>query len=184
MKPTFKATCAILALTITLTGCSTSGISTHGNNLSSDRSGVHEDSSRHNWGKLFGNKSDYVSDKGDASKRHLLKGQENFAAQNYGLAEKNFRLAVEQRTDNASAWLGLAASYDQLGRFDFADRAYKQLVQLKKDNARVLNNMGYSQLLRGNYSKARRLLNRAQNLDPTLEEIQGNIHLLEETINS
>jgi len=184
MKPTFKTTCAIIALAITLAGCSTSGISTHGNNLSSERIHSEDDGSSHNWNKLSGNKSDYVSKKGDFSKEFLLKGQENFAAQNYGLAEENFRLAVEQRTDNATAWLGLAASYDQLGRFDFADRAYEQLVQLKSNNARVLNNMGYSQLLRGDYSKARRLLNKAQTLDPTLEEVQGNIQLLEETINS
>lgn len=183
MKPIIKTTCAIVALAITLAGCSTSGISTHGNNLSSERIHADDSETRHNWQRLSGNKSDYASTKGDTSKTFLLKGQENFAAQNYGLAEENFRLAVEQRTDNATAWLGLAASYDQLGRFDFADRAYEQLVQLKKNNARVLNNMGYSHLLRGNYSKARRFLNRAQTLDPTLEEIQGNIQLLEETIN-
>ena len=98
------------------------------------------------------------------------------------MAEENFRKAVEARTDNASAWLGLAASLDQLGRFEFADRAYEQLVTLEADNARVYNNMGYSQLLRGDYGKARQYFNRAQTLDPTLEEIQGNIHLLEKTI--
>lgn len=184
MKPTLKLKCALVALVITLGGCSTSGISTHGKDISYDRQNFSQERVRYEGKRLSGNKSDYVSNKGDFSRRFLVKGQENFAAQNYGLAEENFRLAVEQRSDNATAWLGLAASYDQLGRFDFADRAYKQLSQLKKNNARVLNNMGYSYLLRGDYSKARRLLNRAQNLDPTLEEIQGNIHLLEKTIKS
>ncbi|MEO1140917.1 MAG: tetratricopeptide repeat protein, partial [Pseudomonadota bacterium] len=79
---------------------------------------------------------------------------------------------------------GLAASLDQLGQFNSADVAYEQVVDLKPNNARVLNNMGYSNLLRGDYANARRLLNRAQSLDPHLEEIQGNIHLLEKTINS
>ena len=78
-----------------------------------------------------------------------------------------------------SAWMGLAASLDQLGRFEFSDRAYKQLVGLKSNNARVFNNLGYSHLLRGNYQKARTYLNRAQSIDPSLEEVEGNIHLLE-----
>jgi len=94
----------------------------------------------------------------------------------------NFEKAVEQSSDNASAWLGLAASYDQLGQFKSSDRAYKQLLQLRGNSARVLNNIGYSYLLRGDYSKARQYLNRAQNMDPQLEEVQGNIHLLEKTL--
>ncbi|TJX07135.1 MAG: hypothetical protein E5X43_02170, partial [Mesorhizobium sp.] len=60
--------------------------------------------------------------------------------------------------DNAEAWLGLAASYDKLGRFDFADRAYDQLVAVAGRRAHIVNNMGYSQLLRGNKKKARELL--------------------------
>ena len=54
-------------------------------------------------------------------------GKTQFREANYGLAEKHFRKAVELRADNSEAWMGLAASYDQLGRFDFADRAYDQL---------------------------------------------------------
>ncbi len=185
MKSNVKSILASIIVTGLLAGCSTSGISTHSNALDhsgTNRNNVHneERGSR----SLLRPKSDHVSLKGDKSKGFLSAGQEHFTNQNFGLAEKNFRKAVEVRSDNASAWLGLAASLDQLGRFEFSDRAYKQLVQLKKNNARVLNNMGYSQLLRGNYQKARRLLNRAQQIDPQLEEVQGNIHLLEKTVRS
>lgn len=114
----------------------------------------------------------------------MAAGQEHFRNQNYGLAHENFEKAIEVSSDNASAWLGLAASLDQLGKFKTADRAYEQLVQLEKNNARVYNNMGYSYLLRGEYSKARSYLNRAQDIDPTLEEVQGNIHLLEKSLSS
>ena len=69
-------------------------------------------------------------------------------------------------------------------RLDWKKFARTQLVKLKKNNARVYNNIGYSHLLRGDYSKARQYFNRAQNIDPSLEEIQGNIHLLEKTLNS
>ena len=60
-----------------------------------------------------------------------------------------------------------------------ADRAYKALVDLKGNDPRVLNNMGYSYLLRGDYKKARKYLNRAQDANPGLDHVQGNIHLLE-----
>lgn len=94
----------------------------------------------------------------DISGADLVSGKTQFREANYGLAEKHFRKAVELRSDNAEAWLGLAASYDQLGRFDFADRAYDQLVVVAGRRAHIVNNMGYSQLLRGNKKKARELL--------------------------
>lgn len=178
MKPTFKTACLVALLATCLAGCNTNGISTfHNNNLSLDREELQQQNYANSTERAYAAKN-------KTALNFLELGQQNFSQQNYGLAEKNFRLAVEKRSDDATAWLGLAASYDQLGRFDFADRAYEQLAEMKKNNARVLNNMGYSQLLRGNYSQARKLLNRAQSLDPNLEEVQGNIHLLEKTINS
>lgn len=160
MKSILKAVSISLLVLLPLSGCSTSGTSTH--------AGIANTSN--------------VSLKGDRSKQLLVQGQEYFSDQNYGLAEKHFRQAIEMRSDNATAWLGLAASLDQLGRFETADRAYAQLKDLKGNNPRVLNNMGYSYLLRGDYQKARRYLNKAQNLDPTLEQVQGNLHLLEKII--
>ena len=120
--------------------------------------------------------------KGDSSSRLLQLGKENFAAQNYGLSERYFREAVANRSDNASAWAGLAASYDQLGNFEKADRAYKALVELKGNDPRVLNNLGYSHLLRGDYKKARQYFNQAQEKNPGLDHIQGNLHLLEKVM--
>jgi Flp pilus assembly protein TadD len=98
----------------------------------------------------------------DVSARDLAAGKDNFRQANYGLAEQHFRKAVELRADNAEAWMGLAASYDQLGRFDFADRAYEQLLKLTGRRPEVVNNLGYSQLLRGNTAKARELFTEAR----------------------
>ena len=94
----------------------------------------------------------------DVSEADLAAGKEHFRQANYGLAERHFLKAVELRADNAEAWMGLAAAYDQLGRFDFADRAYDQLIAVAGRRPEILNNMGYSQLLRGNKAKARTLL--------------------------
>jgi Flp pilus assembly protein TadD len=114
----------------------------------------------------------------DISASDLAIGKMQFRDANYGLAEKHFRKAVEQRADNAEAWMGLAASYDQLGRFDFADRAYDQLLNLAGRKPQVLNNMGYSHLLRGDRKKARQLLLEARKgmADPTV--VDANLALL------
>ena len=186
MKKRFKTVMSAVLLSAGLAGCTATNITAHTSVIDHRDTGVaagrnvYDDDVR--GANLRYPKSDHVSLRGDSSKALLASGKAHFRNQNYGLAEENFRKAVEARTDNASAWLGLAASLDQLGRFEFADRAYEQLVALEADNARVYNNMGYSQLLRGDYGKARQYFNRAQTLDPTLEEIQGNIHLLEKTI--
>lgn len=94
----------------------------------------------------------------DVSAADLAEGKAQFREANFGLAEQHFRKAVELKADNAEAWMGLAASYDELGRFDFADRAYDQLLRVAGRRPQILNNMGYSQLLRGNKKKARALL--------------------------
>ncbi len=114
----------------------------------------------------------------DISAADLTAGKAQFRQANYGLAERHFRKAVELRADNSEAWMGLAASYDQLGRFDFADRAYDQLLKFAGRRPEVLNNMGYSQLLRGNRKKARQLLNEAKNgmADPAV--VEANLALL------
>ena len=98
----------------------------------------------------------------DISAGDLAAGKAQFREANYGLAEKHFRKAVELRADNSEAWMGLAASYDQLGRFDFADRAYDQLLKVAGRRPEIVNNMGYSQLLRGNRKKAQRVAERSQ----------------------
>ena len=70
--------------------------------------------------------------------------------------------AVEMYPKDAEAWVGLAASYDRLKRFDLADRAYGQATKLIGDTPELLNNKGYSLLLRGDYARAKTVLLRAQ----------------------
>lgn len=114
----------------------------------------------------------------DVSASDLRAGKEQFVEANYGLAEKKFRKAVELRSDNAEAWLGLAASYDQLGRFDFAERAYQQLFKITGRQAQIVSNYGYSQMLRGNKKEAKKLFQEASNLMPDNARIKANQKLL------
>jgi Flp pilus assembly protein TadD len=119
------------------------------------------------------------ADSRDISAADLREGRAQFMAANYGLAEKHFRKAVELRASNAEAWLGLAAAYDQLGRFDFADRAYDQLLKLAGRRPQIVNNMGYSHLLRGDKAKARKLLFEAKAALPDDPLVAANLALLE-----
>ncbi len=96
----------------------------------------------------------------------------------YGLAEINFRKAVELEPKDLEAWLGLAATYDQLRRFDLADGAYQKVLMLSPTNATVYNNAGYSQLLRGDIKRAKFLLLKAHELDPENPYIASNLELL------
>jgi Flp pilus assembly protein TadD len=108
-------------------------------------------------------------------------GKVHFRNGDYGLAERYYRKAVEVTPKDTEAWLGLAASYDQLRRFDLADNAYKHLLVLGANNPVFLNNAGYSQLLRGNIEAARRYFLRAYELDPNNPYIINNIALLGES---
>src|SRR5579871_116334 len=112
----------------------------------------------------------------------LSLGRMNFKQGNYGLAERYFRRAVESGPREADAWLGLAASYDRLRRFDLADRAYNQLYGLVGRTPEILNNQGYSMMLRGDYAHARAILIEARAKDPNNPYIANNINLLEESV--
>lgn len=174
---TLRAAAIAIATALVLSGCSASAVSTHGApgaGLERDNHGNNIDAA---WPSIP--RSNQVSLLGDPSRRQLELGKENYRGANYGAAEKYFRKAVELRPDNAAAWAGLAAAYDQLGRFGLADRAYEQLAKLRGEDARIVNNRGYSYLLRGDYENAERYLKRAQAIDPSLEEVEGNLHLLE-----
>jgi Flp pilus assembly protein TadD len=75
----------------------------------------------------------------------------------------------------------LAASYDRLRRFDLADRAYAQAISILGPTAEILNNQGYSYMLRGDYKTARAKLLAAQRKDPRNKYVANNLALLEES---
>jgi Flp pilus assembly protein TadD len=111
----------------------------------------------------------------------LSLGKKQFREKNFGLAEQYFRRAVEARPRDAEAWLGLAASYDHLRRFDLADRAYNQALNILGPTVSVLNNQGFSYMLRGDYRRAREKLVAAQAQDPGNPNVKANLALLEES---
>lgn len=108
----------------------------------------------------------------------LNQGKKYFRAGNYGMAERYFRRAVELHPRDAESWIGLAAAYDRLRRFDLADRAYDQAIALVGPTVEILNNQGYSYMLRGDLKRAREKLLTAQRKDPGNRFVQNNLQLL------
>lgn len=115
------------------------------------------------------------------SDEYIRQAKVYFRNENYGLAAQAYQKAVEVTPKDAEAWLGLAASYDHLRRFDLADQAYERVLALAATNAAILNNAGYSQLMRGNLESARRFLLKAYELEPDNPYIQNNLRLLGES---
>lgn len=105
-------------------------------------------------------------------------GREALAAGNSGTAEQHFRRAVAKDAGDVPSWIGLAAAYDNLGRFELADRAYQQAISRGGETAYILNNRGYSYLLRGDRRRAGILLRRALALEPENPVVLNNLRLL------
>jgi Flp pilus assembly protein TadD len=115
---------------------------------------------------------------GSDANDNLSLGKKQFKAANYGLAEQHFRKAVELHPKDGEAWLGLAAANDRLHRFDLADRAYKEAIVILGPAPEILNNQGFSYMLRGDYARARKTLRKAQARDPKNPYILNNLKLL------
>ncbi|MBS0535007.1 MAG: tetratricopeptide repeat protein [Proteobacteria bacterium] len=109
----------------------------------------------------------------------LSTGKAYFRSGNYGMAERYFRRAVEQHPTDAEAWLDLAASYDHVKRFDLADRAYAQAIKLAGVKVEILNNQGYSYMLRGDNARAYEKLNEALRRAPGNPYVMSNLRLLQ-----
>ena len=105
-------------------------------------------------------------------------GLEQYNRGNYGISQRYFKDAVEKAPRDVTAWIGLAASYDKLRRFDLADQAYAQAIRLGGETVQILNDQGYSYMLHGDLSGARRKFERARSLDPTNPVIANNLELL------
>lgn len=114
----------------------------------------------------------------------LSTGKKYFRAGNFGMAERYFRRAVELHPRDAEAWLDLAAAYDRMRRFDLADRAYAEAIHIVGPTAEILNNQGYSYMLRGDYARARKTLLAAERKDPTNRFVRNNLQLLAASVST
>jgi Flp pilus assembly protein TadD len=122
---------------------------------------------------------DPADEKFSASDEPYRLGVEQFNRGYYGNAQKYFQEAVEKSPEDTAAWLSLAACYDQLRRFDLADKSYDRAIALEGETVQLLNNQGYSYVLRGDLRTARKKFNRALERDPDNVMVQNNLRRID-----
>jgi len=95
-----------------------------------------------------------------------------------GIALRIAEFGPDRRADLWSG-IGLAATYDRIGRYALADRAYASAIRLGGETVEILNNQGYSYMLRGNYPEARKRFLRAYAREPNNPTVLNNLKLLD-----
>lgn len=148
---------------VPLAGCSTGnlgGLSTFGNN----KLQVAE----------LSNIGSYTADTA------LAEARSRFRNDDFGYSAAFYKRVVELSPKDPEGYVGLGASYDRLRRFDLSDRVYAALYELSGDTAQYYNNVGYSQMLRGNLRAALTNLRKASGLDPDNPVIRNNLRILAE----
>ncbi|MBS0247147.1 MAG: tetratricopeptide repeat protein [Proteobacteria bacterium] len=127
--------------------------------------------------KLPGDESETGTAGGAAAA--MAQGRNQYQANHFREAQRHFRRATELAPKSAEAWLGLAACYDRLRDFTQADGAYAKALAIAGPTSEVLNNQGYSYMLRGDLKRARDTLLVAQRQDPRNKYVENNLILLE-----
>lgn len=163
LKTTNLVTCALLAAAIVslpLAGCSSS---TFGGTGANGKQAQIAD----------------ISDKGNlTADTALTEARNHFRNNNFGYSAAYYKKVAELQPQNPEAYVGLGASYDRLGRFDLSDRVYASLLKLTGATAQYYNNVGYSNMLRGNLASAYTNFRKASQLEPENTVIANNLQLL------
>ena len=81
-------------------------------------------------------------------------------------------------TNYAPAHDGLGVTYDFLGKGDLALACYKKAILLNPARAAFYNNIGFSQLTKGDLEKAEKNFLAGIALDPTFVELRRNLAIL------
>ena len=88
----------------------------------------------------------------------LLEGaRQQFARGNVALALQGFRRIMRQESGNLDAYVGIAACYDRMGRFELSRRYYEEALALAPGNPVVRHNFAVSLRMQGREEDARRL---------------------------
>ncbi len=122
--------------------------------------------------------SDLPNVQGYTADRALTDARAHFRIGDFGYSAALYKRYVELTPNDAEGYVGLAASYDRLRRFDLSDRVYAALYRITGGTTQYYNNLGYSYLLRGDTQTALANLNKAKALDPQNPVIANNLTML------
>jgi tetratricopeptide (TPR) repeat protein len=110
---------------------------------------------------------------------YYTRGKAQFEAGRYGLALQAFTAAWRQNRRSIVALNGIAASYDQLGRYDAAMTYYYKALSVGPESGRTWNNLGYSLMLQNRFAEARSILRVAARQHPDNDYIRAHLALAE-----
>ncbi len=115
----------------------------------------------------------------------LLAERSGIAALRSGDTKNAARLlSTASRFKNASwrVWNALGVTCDMARDWNGADAAYSRALALSPNEASILNNRGWSQILQGHWTQASVLLENAALQSPTTPRIRDNLQLLRSAI--
>jgi Flp pilus assembly protein TadD len=112
------------------------------------------------------------------AERALREARAHFRNNDFGHSAALYKRAVELRPKDPEGYVGLGASYDRLRRFDLSDRVYASLYGLSGGTVQYYNNLGYSQMLRGNFKDALGSFRKAKSIDPGNVIVANNLEIL------
>jgi len=130
-----------------------------------------------------------LTDKDIKNFTHTIKATNSDAESHYRLAcfyqeRKKHQLAIEEflkalQNDSAyvKAYNGLGVSYDLLGEFPSALKAYEAALRLNPNLAYIHNNIGYSYLLQKKFDLAIKAFQQAVSLDQENKQYHNNLAL-------
>lgn len=123
-----------------------------------------------------------INDIGDyTADRALAEAKAHFRNNDFGYSAALYKRVVDLSPKDPQGYVGLGASYDRLGRFDLSDRVYATLYEISGATAQYYNNVGYSNLLRGNLPAALTNFRKAKALAPDSVVVANNLQLLANT---
>ena len=120
----------------------------------------------------------------DADDPHLLERAIICAINLNALAEARSFAGRATAQPNASwrSWNARGVIADMDGDFALADSAYRRAVTLAPDQPAILNNLGWSLLLRGEWQAAIEPLRRASELWPSAKRTSNNLELAQSAL--
>lgn len=92
------------------------------------------------------------------TRSHYARGKSHLENAKFGLAVKEFGMALSRKPKSVEILNGLAVGYDRLGRFDLATRYYHRALRLDPHSVQTNNNIGYSYYLQGEFELATNIL--------------------------
>ena len=113
----------------------------------------------------------------DDAGAHEGLGMVCYEINNYAEAEKHLLAALSIEPSLWKSRVYLARIYDAQGKYNQAERAYRQAIQSKPDDAMLYNNLGVSLYLAGRYEKSIQIFQEALGLEGPKARVYNNLGL-------